>query len=366
MSMPKVPTRELIESKEIAEGRHYDFKRQVDLSEKQTRSTKSSKERFLDDIVAFLNGGAGHLIVGVDEEDGYWRSYHPLTGNKEKIRNQYLQVIQDNIKPLPSKVDIEFIDVDDGFVMDIRIPEHSSRPYQNGISGAFYTRSGSRNRILTVGEIQELLASRERMEGDLQKRFAMDVNTTGLEDSMVHMRNARSGFSVFQEESEEEIAPRLHFGILPRQHYDSTRPRYASSRTNSKAILNFDGGILPRLRGCSEGFEATSSHQRLFVGTDWYISGWMKHPFETRHGSPDLAKFGSDLKAFFSSLNSFLIEEGIVGPYCLMLSVDNLQEIYPRASDDSVGDGRPRHFERLDEEAVVAEFVDQLQSSLYG
>lgn len=128
MTKPTAPTRELIEGKHIAEGKHYDFKRQVDLSEKQVKSAKSPKERFLDDVVAFLNGGGGHLIVGVDEEDGYWRNYVPLTGNKEKIRNQFLQVIEDHIKPLPSKIDIEFLDVDGGFVMDVRIPEHFKTP----------------------------------------------------------------------------------------------------------------------------------------------------------------------------------------------------------------------------------------------
>lgn len=204
------------------------------------------------------------------------------------------------------------------------------------------------------------------MEDDLQKRFDAEENSLGLNDSMAYFRNSQSSLSFYQDDEKEEIAPRLHFSILPRQHYDTTRPRYESSRPAIAAVQAFAGGFLPRLRGCSGGFESVSSHQRLFVGTDWYIDGWIKHPVNSRHGSPNLDEFTVKLKAFLSSLNDFLVEEGIVGPYCLMLSLDHLQQVHPRASDDSVGDARPRHFESLDDETIVTEFADQLRSALCG
>jgi hypothetical protein len=90
--MIETPTREGIEGRRIAEGTFYDFKREVDLDKKHPSGGKSAKERFIDDVVAFLNGEGGHLIIGVNESDGVWDSFVPITGDREKTCNKFLQV----------------------------------------------------------------------------------------------------------------------------------------------------------------------------------------------------------------------------------------------------------------------------------
>ncbi|CAN7770169.1 ATP-binding protein [Rhizobium leguminosarum] len=136
----ETPTREGIESRRIAEGTFYDFKREVDLDKKHPSGGKSAKDRFIDDVVAFLNCEGGHLLIGVSEADGVWDSYVPITGDRGKTCNKFLQVIYSNIIPLPTKVDVVPIDGPGSFVLDVRIQPQWRKPLQNAISGAFYTR----------------------------------------------------------------------------------------------------------------------------------------------------------------------------------------------------------------------------------
>jgi predicted HTH transcriptional regulator len=133
------PTRALIESKKIVEGQHYDFKRGLELDRKPPHGAKDGKARFIDDLVAFANSDAGYLIVGVEEKDGVW--------------SRILNAILDNIDPAP-KVDLEFIDVNDGYIFYIAMPRQGMQPYVNKITGSYYERVGSRNRPISRGEVQ--------------------------------------------------------------------------------------------------------------------------------------------------------------------------------------------------------------------
>ena len=368
--MIPTPTRQLIETKQIAEGRHYDFKREVDLDKKYPGGGKSAKERFVDDVVAFLNGDAGHLLVGVEEADGVWKQYLPMSGDRERLSNRFLQVIQDNIKPIPTKVDVVPIDVPGGFILNIRIPEHWAKPYQNALSGAFYTRSGARNRVLAVGEIQELFASIERMEADLAKYFSDYERSLVASENIERIQNI--GPSLFRTRVPEEdsaTGPRLQIGVLPRQHYDRARPRYDPAQMARSVISAFHGGHLPRLKGCSGGFEAVTLHERLFVAADWHILVNIKFPINMPHQRPDISALNANLASYMRSVGEFLDDEQVVGPYAVMLGIENLDEMEgwsrPRMAA-SVGDSRPRIVERLDDQHMLKDFVEQTRSALYG
>jgi predicted HTH transcriptional regulator len=248
-----IPSRELIEEKRISESKHYDFKREVNLDQKHSGGAKSAKERLIDDVVAFLNSGTGHIIVGVCEADGVWESYQPLSGDREKTCNRFIQVIQDNIRPVPGKINVVPIDVDGGFILDVQIPEHHRKPFQNNISGAFYTRSGSRNRVLTTEEIRELFADNEKMERDLEKLFSEFERSLIAEDSLGALQNSYA-FRDDPISNDEDIASRnavrLQIGILPRQYYDRSRNRFnvAKKKFASHRLISWRRFIAPQRR----------------------------------------------------------------------------------------------------------------------
>ncbi|ARO32451.1 ATPase/AAA domain-containing protein (plasmid) [Rhizobium sp. NXC14] len=65
---PLVPTIDGILSGLVVEGQGYEFKALLNLDDQR------GKSNFIDDVVAFLNAGPGHLIVGVHEKRGSSRA----------------------------------------------------------------------------------------------------------------------------------------------------------------------------------------------------------------------------------------------------------------------------------------------------
>lgn len=361
-----VPTRDEIENRRIAEGTFYDFKREVDLDKKYPGSGKSAKERFVDDVVAFLNGEGGHLIIGVTESDGVWDSYVPLTSDREKTCNRFLQVIQSTITPLPTKIDVVPIDVPGGYILDVRIPPHWKKPYQNSMSGAFYVRAGPRNRVLSVPEIREHFTDLEKMEGDLSRLFDSFRRDLMADDNIASI--GRLGSRGISDEDDDGEGARLLIGILPRQHYDRSRKRYEIGKPSQQLTAAFNGGWYPRLRGCAGGFEALTTHERLFLSTDWSVMAWIKHPFDFSRERPDINAFENNLKRYLQSLHDFLNDAGVVGPYAITLAVEGLNEIegWSRPGMPSeVGDSRPSVVETPMEAQLFGEFVAQVRSALF-
>lgn len=367
--MIETPTREAIEGRRIAEGTFYDFKREVDLDKKHPNGGKSAKERFIDDVVAFLNGEGGHIIIGVAESDGVWANYIPMSGDREKVCNKFLQVIQSTIIPLPTKIDVVPLDVPGGFVLDVRIERQWRKPFQNAMSGAFYVRGGPRNRVLTVPEIREHFADVEKMETDLSRlfeAFRRDLLSSDHINSMGRISVSPLGGIAFSEDN--DTGPRLLLGILPRQHYDRSRPRHDAGKSSQRGIAAFNGGWYPPLRGCAGGFEALSTHERLFVATDWHITGWVKHPFDLSRDRPDIASFEENLRRHLRSLQEFLNEGDVNGPYAITFAIEGLDELdgwsRPGMSSE-IGDSRPSIVEDLNDPQVLGDFITQVRSALF-
>ncbi|MGF9564692.1 ATP-binding protein [Neorhizobium sp. BT27B] len=363
------PTRELIESGRIAESAHYDFKQEVDLDKKYPNGGKSAKERFIDDVVAFLNTeSGGHLVIGVKEADGVWESYIPLTSDREKTCNRFLQVIQSSIDPIPTAVEVLPIDVPGGYVLDVNVGAHWKKPYQSRISGSFYIRSGARNRVLSVPEIMEMSAAIEKMEADLTRLYreherelvSLELNPVDLYSSIVigERRPETASMSV----------PRLTFGVLPRQYYNRSQVRYNPAKMSHTGIAAFHGSHYPKLKGGPGGFEAKLLHERLFVGTDWHILGHVNEPFDSDHGRPNVSLLRQKLTRYLSSVSRFLKDEGILGPYAVMLGIDNLDQLEgwsDRGLPTGVGDARPTVVGELYDDAMISNLIEQVRSAVF-
>ncbi|HEY1927432.1 MAG TPA: ATP-binding protein [Caulobacteraceae bacterium] len=72
------PTVEAIQSRELTETGALEFKQQIDLDDPRAKSN------LVDDVVAFLNACAGHIVVGVREKGGNFERFVPMTGDADK------------------------------------------------------------------------------------------------------------------------------------------------------------------------------------------------------------------------------------------------------------------------------------------
>jgi hypothetical protein len=137
-----VPTVGDIESGLIVEGQHYEFKGRVNLDEPR------GKSNFIDDIVAFLNAGPGHLIIGVYEKKGSFERFEGMEGDRDAIQRRVTSIIQDNIDPKPLGIQLDFLGLETGgFLLAINLRDHRLRPYQNKITGG-----GNPIQLMTIFE----------------------------------------------------------------------------------------------------------------------------------------------------------------------------------------------------------------------
>ena len=364
---PALPTRELIETKTIVENQHYDFKRELGLS-KPGAEGETAKVRFLNDVVAFLNSGPGHLIIGVDDKKtGEFQAYKPHSGNRDDVDQLITQVIQNNIEPVPHKVRVEFIDLDEGYLIDIRIPEHTVQPFMNRLTGGFYERTGSRNRPMSREEVRTRFLPLQDLKKEAETRFRQEGNDLSLHDLAAY--NILGG-------SEVSSRTIYRFGVLPRQYASDLLP-FDLSRMSLPVIFGFDGQpIMGGLRGDDGGLVASRTYndvedERLFLGNDWYVSGFSQNPiWLSRNGRLSLDVFEQRVKDHLAFLESFYDKEGILGPFAVSVAIDNLDsdEDLRRAfrGRTTVG-GSTRILERLTDDLFIKDFITMVRSaSIHG
>src|SRR5438128_4047008 len=106
----------------IVESESCDFKREINLGDPR------GKSRFIDDVVAFLNRGPAHIYIGVREEAGRCVGFSPVSEDRDRFSQRLLSVIQTGIEPVPLDVSIDILDVDGGWIADVKLPAHSDGP----------------------------------------------------------------------------------------------------------------------------------------------------------------------------------------------------------------------------------------------
>jgi schlafen family protein len=356
LTIPPAPTAKLIEQLQIVEGQHYDFKSSLNLGEARAKSG------FIDDVVAFLNAGHGHLIVGVQEKKGAFDRFEPLTGDPDQLRRQITSVIQDNILPKPLKIAVEIITVEGGFLIDIQMPEHRLRPYQNKINGAFYLRTGAQNTPIPRDQVYAMFVPIERMEQDVA--VLMEREDRAVDERDIMQKNGVT----------------LHIAIVPQQHYERARAPFDPGRHILKAFGHYHGHGRDVFKGCEGGvevrnitFDENRSTSRFFIGDDWLIHSYVAHPFslDESGGRVTIHEFKDSLEGHLSDIALLLDNSGIPGSFCILLAVRNLHRNpklipgFPNAKQAAFSRGM--RTERVDDPEMISRFYDVVRGvSLYG
>ena len=291
---------------ELREGADCDFKSRLDLDEPRAKSS------LIDDVTAFLNKGEGRILVGVEERGGVFAAFRPLTGDADKIGLRILSILQDSIDPAPIGVEVRTVDIDGGFLLDLVIPEHRLRPYQNKLTGGFQIRTGAKNRVLSREAIRSLFTARETYESDLAALIETEEQRLARRDLMV------------------TDGPSLLVSILPSEFYERGRPPFDQGRGVIKAAPVYHYGRPEIFRGCEGGVEATTVTlngrmlERLFISDCWFVHAHIVHPLKLDHERLQLPEARENLLAYLQSLGPWLKDQGLRGPFCTRLAIRSL------------------------------------------
>jgi hypothetical protein len=343
------PTVELIQSGKISECQSYEFKGRVNLDEQR------GKSNFIDDVVAFLNAGPGHIIIGVHEKKGTYERFEPINKDKDKdtLCRQLTSIIQDNIDPKPLHIDVLFLDVDGGFLVDISLPENRWGPYQNKITGRFYRRTGAQNTPVSRDQFRALFTTLEQMEADT-------IALLERENAVIEARDIM-----------QKNGATLHIAIVPLEHYERERAPFDPGTRLLRTMRHYHGGS-DIFKGCGNGFEVRDSSavegratSRFFICDDWQIHSYVAHPIAVNgFNQIDWHTFQNALPDHLQEIQNILDDSGIKGPFCLLLAVNNLQRdtriawAFPNA--DTATMVRPMRVERVDDRILIKQFLDKV------
>jgi hypothetical protein len=303
---PLIPSRELIESKAIVEGPFYDFKEEIDLD------SERGKARFIDDVIAFLNTGPGHLILGVKEKRGAYETYRPIREDPHKFSERIQSIAQSNIDPIPRGIECHPIPLNEGCLLDIRITEHRMQPYQNKITGGFYIRTDKQNAIIPRDEIYSHFKRHEDYRSDL-RRLSKDT-ARDLQDRRIM----------------QDDGPILTISILPREHYEDHPP--FKDREGASVLLGpaFDGSW-PPYRPCGGGLEAIDASaglalSRFYISSDWFIQATVAHPFWLQtDGRVGFHEMKPRLTSFLKHVAQLIRTANVRGPYLVSFEFSYLK-----------------------------------------
>lgn len=156
---------------QVAEGRMLDYKLI------QPGNSDDDKKEFLADVSSFANTAGGHLIFGMEEDQGIALNLPGISGfdsDREKLRLE--NIIRDGIAPRIAGISIQSVQLQNGnLVIVIHIPKSWSSPHMVTFKGTsrFFARNSAGKYQLDVQEIRQAVLLSESTAERI-KSFRLD------------------------------------------------------------------------------------------------------------------------------------------------------------------------------------------------
>jgi hypothetical protein len=136
----------------VAEGKTIDYKRDL------IGNTDEAKKEFLADVTSFANTAGGHLVIGIEEDNGVpvnigGVSIPDLDAEKLRLEN----MLRDGLEPRVPGIAIQDVSLSNGnLVLIISIPKSWASPHMIKLrnSSRFYARNSAGKYQLDVTEIR--------------------------------------------------------------------------------------------------------------------------------------------------------------------------------------------------------------------
>lgn len=143
------------------ESVHLDYKRET------YGNADADKKELLKDVSSFANTLGGHLIIGMDEEDGAASALVPIAGLDVDQELQRLEsIVRSGVEPTMVGLRMKRIDVAGGSVIVIYIPRSFNPPhrviYKN--SNRYYGRNSAGGHELSLEELRLLFGEQRSIE----------------------------------------------------------------------------------------------------------------------------------------------------------------------------------------------------------
>lgn len=141
---------------------------QIEYKRDMYGTSDADKKDFLKDVSSFANSSGGHLVIGVDEEQGIASAVTPVAGNPDTELQRLEQMARTALEPRVVGMQMRAVPIAaGGSVFVIRVPRSWNPPhrvsYQN--SNRFYLRSSAGAHEASVEELRAIFANGADMRG---------------------------------------------------------------------------------------------------------------------------------------------------------------------------------------------------------
>ena len=144
-----------------SESIHLEFKRET-----YGKSDKDKKE-LLKDVSAFANALGGHLIIGINEENGIASNFYPLKKTDVDSELRRLEtIIRVGVEPKIIGLRIKSVEVTDGSIILIHVPKSFNPPHRviSGNSNRFHIRNSAGVHEISLEELRMLFGEQRSIE----------------------------------------------------------------------------------------------------------------------------------------------------------------------------------------------------------
>lgn len=227
----------------VREGMRLEYKRET-----YGRSDADKKE-FLKDISSFSNRSGGHLIIGMNEEDGVADSIVAIPESEIDQELQRLESLaRDSIEPRIPSINFRSVPVRDGAVILARIDASWALPHRTAFknSNRFFGRNSSGAYELSMDEIRSLFVSGQMLTQRAEKFIQARLKRLPSDGSMTPINTGGRGVLVIHLAPLNSIAINQIFDPNAVDHHrDDFRPIDSeghSRRHNLYGLLVYQGG----------------------------------------------------------------------------------------------------------------------------
>jgi len=151
------------------EGLSVEFKRDM------YGNSDGDRKEFLKDLSSFANSAGGHLVIGVEEDQGVAINVTPVDGNPDTVLQRLEQIARTGVEPRIVGTQMRAVPIaGSGFVYLIRVPRSWNPPHRVSLqnSNRFYLRSSAGAHEASVEELRAIFAN----GADMNERIHNHVN----------------------------------------------------------------------------------------------------------------------------------------------------------------------------------------------
>ncbi|MBX3579876.1 MAG: putative DNA binding domain-containing protein [Rhizobiaceae bacterium] len=232
------------------EGLGIEFKRDM------YGNSDTDRKEFLKDLSSFANSTGGHLVIGIDEDQGVAVAVTPIAGDPDVVLQRLEQIARTGIEPRIVGIRMRAVPIAaGGFVYLIRIPRSWNPPHRVSLqnSNRFFLRSSAGAHEASAEELRAIFANGAGMNDRINSYVSDRVRKIAEDEGVVPLARGDGAES------------RLAIHILPFAAFNGGSQIDVSAArdianllqpiaSNGDSRINFEGFMVVRTANVPHGY----------------------------------------------------------------------------------------------------------------